>query len=151
VQVEHAKLASGKSQRFFMYQRQKFEIDESGRCVKELEMPDSEPLQHYQKHRGYESAEAIAASQQRYGLNSLHIELPSFKDAFCKQVSTSIYLRCWHKSTNTTCVTGTKVQILTQNALLPSSNRFSHPCPSSFMHVYRCIVTYSNIYSNVCV
>ena len=141
MQVEHAKLASGKSQRFFMYQRQKFEIDESGRCVKELEMPDSEPLQHYQKHRGYENAEAIAASQQRYGLNSLHIELPSFKDAFCKQVSTSIYLRCWYKGTNTTCVTGTKVQILTQKALLPSSNRFLHPCPSSFMHVYRCIVT----------
>mmetsp|Transcript_8122 Transcript_8122/g.27262 ORF Transcript_8122/g.27262 Transcript_8122/m.27262 type:complete len:1434 (-) Transcript_8122:544-4845(-) len=74
------------TQRFFMFQRQKFEIDESGMEVKELSMPIGKPLQHYKQHLGYQSAEEIATSKQRYGSNSLHIELPSFKDAFFKQI-----------------------------------------------------------------
>ena len=76
----------GQTQRFFIFQRQKYEIDESGRVVTELEMPDKAPLKHYQHHRGYASGDEIKAAVQRYGSNSLHIELPSFKDAFCKQI-----------------------------------------------------------------
>lgn len=49
----------GRTQRFFMYQRQKYEIDESGTKVSELAMPDKEPLKHYQDHSGYQTSEAI--------------------------------------------------------------------------------------------
>lgn len=85
VPVQYVKMGST-IQRFFMFQRQKYEIDESGTLVTELSMPDNEPLKFYQEHRGYDSADDVKRAQQRYGSNSLHIELPSFKDAFLKQI-----------------------------------------------------------------
>ncbi len=85
VPVEHVKIA-GVTQRFFMFQRQKYEIDESGTVVSELMMPDKLALKHYQQHTGFSSSDDIKHAEQRYGLNSLHIELPSFKDAFVKQI-----------------------------------------------------------------
>ena len=85
VPVEHVKMGST-TQRYFMFQRQKYEIDETGTLVTELAMPDKEPLKHYQDHCGYESSDDIKRAQQRYGSNSLHIELPNFKDTLIKQL-----------------------------------------------------------------
>ena len=55
----------GRTHRFFIYQRQKYEIDDSCTVVSELAMPDKEPLQHYQQHRGYASAEELQHAVQR--------------------------------------------------------------------------------------
>jgi len=85
VPIMFVKIA-GATQRYFIFQRQKYEIDESGTTVTELAMPDQNPLKHYQEHRGYSSEDEIKAAYQRYGYNSLHIELPTFKESFLKQI-----------------------------------------------------------------
>mmetsp|Transcript_2539 Transcript_2539/g.4057 ORF Transcript_2539/g.4057 Transcript_2539/m.4057 type:complete len:1460 (+) Transcript_2539:76-4455(+) len=82
----HVVKIAGTTQRFCVFQRQKYEIDETGTVITELEMPDQHPLKHYQQHSGYASGDEIQCAYQRYGYNSLHIELPTFKESFVKQI-----------------------------------------------------------------
>jgi len=82
----HVVKIAGTTQRFCVFQRQKYEIDDTGTVITELEMPDQHPLKHYQQHSGYASGDEIQCAYHRYGYNSLHIELPTFKESFVKQV-----------------------------------------------------------------
>lgn len=82
----HRGKADGKEVLYFVFQRQRFEIDEGTQTVSELDSPTSLQLREYMQHKGFESDSEVNAKEERYGDNSVHIPLPTFKDIYVKQI-----------------------------------------------------------------
>jgi hypothetical protein len=71
---------------YFIFQRQRFEVDEQTQTVHELDSPTSLTLREYVQHTGLRTDSQIQSKADRYGDNSVEIPLPSFKEIYLKQI-----------------------------------------------------------------
>jgi hypothetical protein len=81
VQVQRSK----NGQLFFIFQRQRFEVDEQAQAVSEVNCPVDLPLAQYASP-GLTTQAAVDRALERFGNNSLHIPMRKFLDLYAEQM-----------------------------------------------------------------